>query len=161
MPNDTQTDNNQHTDPDVSETPIRYLARLSSAKAGSHPSLQDVTPYWLEQWLLRLFLIAFTPVSIFAMYQWTLKDLWLSVLSPFYVLGGRRIPLLLPASYRSPCDGGVRIIFLLVIGVGFFVRTKLEEQTFWLLTWQLPESFALDYLSALWKQSAWALSPAW
>lgn len=30
-------------------------------------------------WLLRICLIVFTPVAIFALYQWTLKDSWLSI----------------------------------------------------------------------------------
>ncbi|KAI6043547.1 hypothetical protein EDC04DRAFT_2650222 [Pisolithus marmoratus] len=59
---------------------VAYLARRSSAKAGSLPDLQERYTALARAWLLRLFLIAFTPVSIFAMYQWTLKDSWLSVL---------------------------------------------------------------------------------
>ncbi|KAF9227428.1 TRP-domain-containing protein [Gyrodon lividus] len=31
-------------------------------------------------WLLRVFLVAATPITTFALYQWTLKDSWLSIL---------------------------------------------------------------------------------
>jgi hypothetical protein len=35
---------------------------------------------WTRAWALRLCLIMFTPILVFAFYQWTLKDSWLSVL---------------------------------------------------------------------------------
>lgn len=37
-------------------------------------------PSFAHAWLLRICLIVFTPVTIFALYQWTLKDSWLSIL---------------------------------------------------------------------------------
>lgn len=37
-------------------------------------------PAFARAWLLRVCLIVFTPVTIFAMYQWTLNDSWLSIL---------------------------------------------------------------------------------
>ncbi|KAG2150605.1 hypothetical protein DEU56DRAFT_780947 [Suillus clintonianus] len=37
-------------------------------------------PLFAHAWLLRICLIVFTPVTIFALYQWTLKDSWLSIL---------------------------------------------------------------------------------
>lgn len=36
-------------------------------------------PSFVRAWLLRICLIVFTPVAIFAFYQWTLKDSWLSI----------------------------------------------------------------------------------
>ncbi|KAG1839012.1 hypothetical protein DFJ58DRAFT_813072 [Suillus subalutaceus] len=36
-------------------------------------------PSFARAWLLRICLIVFTPVAIFAFYQWTLKDSWLSI----------------------------------------------------------------------------------
>ncbi|KAG6372342.1 hypothetical protein JVT61DRAFT_7782 [Boletus reticuloceps] len=41
---------------------------------------RELYPAFAYAWLLRVCLVAVTPVSIFAMYQWTLKDSWLSVL---------------------------------------------------------------------------------
>ncbi|KAF5389485.1 hypothetical protein D9757_004302 [Collybiopsis confluens] len=35
---------------------------------------------WARNWILRLCLIMFTPILVFAFYQWTLKDSWLSIL---------------------------------------------------------------------------------
>ncbi|KAF9241517.1 hypothetical protein BU15DRAFT_44694 [Melanogaster broomeanus] len=37
-------------------------------------------PAFARAWILRLCLVAVTPVTIFAFYQWTLKDSWLSIL---------------------------------------------------------------------------------
>ncbi|KAG2145964.1 uncharacterized protein EDB93DRAFT_1150259 [Suillus bovinus] len=36
-------------------------------------------PLYAHAWLLRICLMVFTPVTIFALYQWTLKDSWLSI----------------------------------------------------------------------------------
>ncbi|KAH7927127.1 TRP-domain-containing protein [Leucogyrophana mollusca] len=37
-------------------------------------------PFFARAWLLRVCLVMFTPVTIFTLYQWTLKDSWLSIL---------------------------------------------------------------------------------
>lgn len=43
-------------------------------------------PSFSRAWLLRTCLIVFTPVTIFALYQWTLKDSWLSILISVFLL---------------------------------------------------------------------------
>ncbi|KAJ3974311.1 hypothetical protein EV361DRAFT_657348 [Lentinula raphanica] len=37
-------------------------------------------PSWIRAWTLRLSLIMFLPIVLFAFYQWTLNDSWLSIL---------------------------------------------------------------------------------
>ncbi|KAG8213861.1 hypothetical protein J3R82DRAFT_10605 [Butyriboletus roseoflavus] len=41
---------------------------------------KELYPAFACAWLLRVCIIALTPVSIFALYQWTLEDSWLSIL---------------------------------------------------------------------------------
>ncbi|KAH9930393.1 TRP-domain-containing protein, partial [Amylocystis lapponica] len=44
------------------------------------PGLKDGYPAFARSWGLRVALCTFFPVTIFAFYQWTLKDSWLSIL---------------------------------------------------------------------------------
>ncbi|KAF8554700.1 TRP-domain-containing protein [Imleria badia] len=41
---------------------------------------RELYPAYAYAWLLRVCFVAITPICIFAMYQWTLKDSWLSIL---------------------------------------------------------------------------------
>lgn len=59
---------------------VAYIAPRSREKAGFLPDLRERYTALARAWLLRLCLIAFPPVTIFAMYQWTLADSWLSIL---------------------------------------------------------------------------------
>jgi len=43
-------------------------------------SLKERTPVVVKSWCLRLALVIFTPIVLFAFYQWTLKDSWASSL---------------------------------------------------------------------------------
>ncbi|KAL1744683.1 hypothetical protein HDZ31DRAFT_63898 [Schizophyllum fasciatum] len=56
---------------------IFLLSRSNSARAHRH---REQFPSWARAWGLRLSLIVFFPVMIFAFNQWTLKDSWLSIL---------------------------------------------------------------------------------
>ncbi|KAI4528653.1 TRP-domain-containing protein [Schizophyllum commune Loenen D] len=56
---------------------ILLLSRSNSTWATRH---QEMFPLWARAWGLRLGLIVFFPVLIFAFNQWTLKDSWLSIL---------------------------------------------------------------------------------
>ncbi|KAI6018713.1 hypothetical protein BKA83DRAFT_4314626 [Pisolithus microcarpus] len=73
-----------------------FLARRNRIKATSSTEVRERYVGWARAWLLRLCLIALTPVTIFAMYQWTLQDSWLSVLLSV-------IFLLAVAGYLSYC----------------------------------------------------------
>ncbi|KAF9071092.1 hypothetical protein BDP27DRAFT_1419378 [Rhodocollybia butyracea] len=42
--------------------------------------LKQSYPSWVRAWTLRLSVIMFTPLVVFAFFQWTLKDSWLSIL---------------------------------------------------------------------------------
>ncbi|KAG9316537.1 hypothetical protein JVU11DRAFT_2587 [Chiua virens] len=49
---------------------------------------RELYPQFAYAWLLRVCLIGTTPVSIFALYQWTLRDSWLSILLSAMLLLG-------------------------------------------------------------------------
>ncbi|TRM69594.1 hypothetical protein BD626DRAFT_580029 [Schizophyllum amplum] len=53
------------------------LARSNPTRWSRH---KEMYPLWARAWGIRLGLIVLFPVMIFAFYQWTLKDSWLSVL---------------------------------------------------------------------------------
>ncbi|KAG1765013.1 hypothetical protein EDD22DRAFT_881703, partial [Suillus occidentalis] len=55
---------------------VAAISRYGQRKEGY---IADRYPSFARAWLLRICLIVFTPVTIFALYQWTLKDSWLSI----------------------------------------------------------------------------------
>ncbi|KIK46899.1 hypothetical protein CY34DRAFT_799890 [Suillus luteus UH-Slu-Lm8-n1] len=55
---------------------LAAISRYGQRKQGY---IADRYPSFARAWLLRICLIVFTPVTIFALYQWTLKDSWLSI----------------------------------------------------------------------------------
>lgn len=55
---------------------LAAISRYGQRKEGY---IADRYPSFARAWLLRICLIVFTPVTIFALYQWTLKDSWLSI----------------------------------------------------------------------------------
>lgn len=55
------------------------LAATSRYRQRKDGYIADRYPSFARAWLLRICLIVFTPVTIFALYQWTLKDSWLSI----------------------------------------------------------------------------------
>ncbi|KAL4078459.1 hypothetical protein V8B97DRAFT_1272093 [Scleroderma yunnanense] len=54
--------------------------RLRKLEYSRSMELKHQYPAFSRAWILRVCLIVFPPVSIFAMYQWTLNDSWLSIL---------------------------------------------------------------------------------
>ncbi|KAH7913891.1 hypothetical protein BJ138DRAFT_1058085 [Hygrophoropsis aurantiaca] len=59
---------------------ITVAGRHSQHKDSRYVEWKYRFPSFARAWLLRVCLIVFTPVTIFALYQWTLKDSWLSIL---------------------------------------------------------------------------------
>ncbi|KIJ61350.1 hypothetical protein HYDPIDRAFT_177090 [Hydnomerulius pinastri MD-312] len=55
-------------------------SRRSQGKVNRYLEWKQQYPAFARAWLLRVCLVAFTPVTIFALYQWTLKDSWLAIL---------------------------------------------------------------------------------
>ncbi|KAI6140100.1 hypothetical protein BKA82DRAFT_4215611 [Pisolithus tinctorius] len=70
----------------MTHVPDGLDAPRSREKSGFLPDLRERYTALARAWLLRLCLIAFPPVTIFAMYQWTLADSWLSILLSVLVL---------------------------------------------------------------------------
>ncbi|KAG0707312.1 hypothetical protein DFH29DRAFT_23300 [Suillus ampliporus] len=59
---------------------LAATSRHGQRKEGYVADWRHRYPSFARAWLLRTSLIVFTPVTIFALYQWTLKDSWLSIL---------------------------------------------------------------------------------
>ncbi|KAH7888768.1 hypothetical protein F5I97DRAFT_1803107 [Phlebopus sp. FC_14] len=58
---------------------IVVLASRGRSKDSRLPKWRYQYASLVQAWLLRLCFAIYTPVSIFALYQWTLKDSWLSI----------------------------------------------------------------------------------
>ncbi|KAJ4468218.1 hypothetical protein J3R30DRAFT_3560231 [Lentinula aciculospora] len=56
------------------------MERFRLGHESRRSQLRNAYPSWVRAWILRLSLIMFTPLVVFAFYQWTLNDSWLSVL---------------------------------------------------------------------------------
>ncbi|KAG7098890.1 hypothetical protein E1B28_000790 [Marasmius oreades] len=56
------------------------IERFNLGHRDSKLELDSVYPSFVRAWSLRLALMMFTPLMVFSMYQWTLRDSWLSVL---------------------------------------------------------------------------------
>ncbi|KAE9401559.1 hypothetical protein BT96DRAFT_918699 [Gymnopus androsaceus JB14] len=59
---------------------IFAMERYRLGREDQRLQLRHTYPSWIRSWTLRLCLIMSTPIIIFAFFQWTLKDSWLSTL---------------------------------------------------------------------------------
>ncbi|EIN11323.1 TRP-domain-containing protein [Punctularia strigosozonata HHB-11173 SS5] len=65
---------------------LRLLARSSRQGSNAAAEVEDRYPSIIKSWSLRVALISFLPVTIFAFYQWTLSDSWLSILLSVFLI---------------------------------------------------------------------------
>ncbi|KAF9264267.1 TRP-domain-containing protein [Marasmius fiardii PR-910] len=59
---------------------LYVMERLNLGHGDNKLKLKYSYPSFVRAWSLRLALVMFSPIMVFCMYQWTLKDSWLSIL---------------------------------------------------------------------------------
>ncbi|KAJ3988312.1 hypothetical protein F5890DRAFT_1492782 [Lentinula detonsa] len=56
------------------------MERYGIGREDRRIQIRRAYPSWIRAWTLRLSSVMFTPIVVFAFYQWTLNDSWLSIL---------------------------------------------------------------------------------
>ncbi|KAH9176441.1 TRP-domain-containing protein [Lactarius sanguifluus] len=118
---------------------IYGVVTLASRQAYTRPhwlaEIKPRFPLFARAWGLRIALICFFPLVTFALYQWTLKDSWLSILISVVtflivlgIVGGATLRVLLFGRPHGPLYGQYRIsryYFFALPLLAIFVRSIL------------------------------------